>query len=717
VSAGTPAGLDLPPGDAAPGGAAAAGEVSPEALEESDETREWKKRDRDVNEAATLTGSAGLLHLQHAQSVAPGQFNLAFVTEYYTGNFLCTSSFPCSNQVNHAVITGDTMNHIGGDLALTVGVTDWLEAYAGTSAYANSDTANQPSLLQVLGDTDLGLKAYGHFGKILHVGGAAELWLINGSGAVGLDGGGTSGKFRGIATADLRGTEKHTPLRFSLNLTYSLDNSGDVVSAYEAQNNQVPVTRIERYGLNFNRVDHFDIGLGVEAFLLEDHIRPFLEYNIMIPINRQNYLCNPINASGDNCLANDQLAPSKLTVGARVLPWKHGFSLTAAFDIGVTGQNDFIQEMAPIPPWTLYLGAGWTVDTWDRPAKVETKIVEKSGPAAPLLGHIKGYVDEAGHPENGVPNAIVAFTNHPEITSLAASADGHFTTLGLPPGKYDFAVKAEGYKDGTCTATLAEAPPAPPPAAPAAPDAKAAPPAAPAPAGVADTSVTCTLESLPRIGKVVGRVRDAETRNGVSNIEIKLADSSGHEFSQTSDPSGAFHFDGLPPGGYQLTASGELYMNDVESIDVKPRVETPVDVVIMKRPKVALVAVTQKEITIRQQVQFAVDSAVILPESTALLTEIADVLNRNPRIHKVEIQGHTDSNGDDQHNQVLSEDRANSVRTWLVQHGVSSERLVANGYGEKKPLVPNVTEGNRQKNRRVQFIIQDQDKATPAPAK
>ena len=210
-------------------------------------------------------------------------------------------------------------------------------------------------------------------------------------------------------------------------------------------------------------------------------------------------------------------------------------------------------------------------------------------------------------------------------------------------------------------------------------------------------------------------MRDAETRNGVANAEIKLADSAGHEYTQQSDSSGTFHFDVVPPGSYQLTASADGYMNDVETLDVKPRVETPADVVIMKRPKNPLVAVTQKEITIKQQVQFAVDSAVILPESNGLLTEIADVLLRNPRIHKVEIQGHTDSNGDDNHNQVLSEDRANSVRTWLVSHGVSSERLDAKGYGEKNPLVPNVTEGNRQKNRRVQFIIIDQDKAAPAP--
>ena len=93
------------------------------------------------------------------------------------------------------------------------------------------------------------------------------------------------------------------------------------------------------------------------------------------------------------------------------------------------------------------------------------------------------------------------------------------------------------------------------------------------------------------------------------------------------------------------------------------------------------------------------------------MTEIADVLIRNPRIKRVEIQGHTDNTGTPEHNKQLSEQRADSVRLWLTQHGVTGDRLVARGFGQEKPLVPNVTAQNRSRNRRVQFQIVEQDPA------
>jgi outer membrane protein OmpA-like peptidoglycan-associated protein len=86
---------------------------------------------------------------------------------------------------------------------------------------------------------------------------------------------------------------------------------------------------------------------------------------------------------------------------------------------------------------------------------------------------------------------------------------------------------------------------------------------------------------------------------------------------------------------------------------------------------------------------------------------------KNPRIKRVEVQGHTDNTGTPDHNKQLSNDRAAAVVSWLSSHGVAADRMTAVGYGQTKPLVPNVTAGNRAKNRRVQFIIADQD---PAPA-
>ncbi len=693
--------------------------------------REWRERDSELGDGTTLTGGVGLLHMQHAQGGAAGQIRLGFTTEYFSAGFLCTADFPCARPGGGAALTSDSLDHIGGSLSVSASIVHGLELYAGTGAYANSDAQNRPSLIQVLGDTDLGVKFYGTVGRWFHLGAAAELWLINGTGAVGLDGSGTSAKFRLLATGDLRDLPKRVPLRFSVNGTYSLDNTGDVVTATEAARG-TSITRIERYGLQVNRVDHIDAAVGVELFAAKDRVRPFVEYGISIPVNRKNYLCKPNNISGDKCLANDAIAPSKLTAGFRVLPWKPGFSVTAAVDIGVTGVSDFIEEVSPQAPWTVYVGAGWAFDTRDRPPVERTKIVEKLVEMRPPPGgRVKGFVHEKDV-KDAVPTAIVSFEGHPEITSLATGADGRFTTHELPEGTWTFGVHADGFRDGTCSATLVKT------AAPAAtmsgatgpsgPIGPTAPtPAAGAPAGttgaaddrgvVADVEIDCPLEALPRVGRVVGHVRDADTNAPVANATLKLTDAMAKDLSLTSDNTGTYRFEAVSPGTATLTVDADGYMTQVQPVDVKPRADNASDVALRHRPKNPDVAVTAKEITIKKQVQFATDSATILPESDALLTEIADVFLRNPRIRRVEVQGHTDSEGPDEHNQTLSEQRAASVRGWLVAHGVQGERLEAKGYGEKKPLVPNVTPQNRARNRRVQFIILDQDPATPPGAK
>lgn len=669
---------------------------------ESPEEREWAERDRKLNEGAVLTGGVGLLHTQHAQGGAPGQFRVNFTTEFMSDGFLCTSQYPCRDprSTTGGTITKDTNDHVGGTLNLSVQVLKWLEAYGAISAYANSNDSNRPQLLQVLGDTTLGLKGHTGIGRVFHVGGAIDMWLVNGTGSVGLDGGGTSARFRGLGTADLRGLKKPLPLRFSLNGTYVLDNTGQVLADTE-RTRGTPVTRIERYGLNVNRVDHFDFHLGGEVFLAKERIRPFLEYNIAIPINRQGYLCRPNNPSSDGCLANDPVAPSSLTVGGRFFPWRGGFNLTAAVDIGVTGVGTFIEEVRPTPPWMVYLGAGWAFDTVERPQIVHERVVDRGGARG---RKIRGFVHEDGKTE-GVANAIVAWENHPDLTSLATGADGRFVTHELPDGPYTFAIRAEGYKPGTCTATVSKPAPKVPQAD--GDKAKAAPAPSAMPAG--DIQLDCTLQALPRMGNIVGHVKDADTGAAIPHATVKVVDTGKKEFSGAADGSGSFRFEQLGLGDAQVTVDADGYLALTENVDIKAQKDNAADLLLKKRPKNSNVTVGKGEIVIKQQIQFAVDSATILPESNGLLSEIADAIIKNPRIHRIEVQGHTDNTGTADHNKQLSDDRANAVVTWLTSHGVAADRLAARGYGQTKPLVPNVTAQNRAKNRRVQFIIVDQD--------
>jgi outer membrane protein OmpA-like peptidoglycan-associated protein len=116
-----------------------------------------------------------------------------------------------------------------------------------------------------------------------------------------------------------------------------------------------------------------------------------------------------------------------------------------------------------------------------------------------------------------------------------------------------------------------------------------------------------------------------------------------------------------------------------------------------------LVVVTAREIRIKEQIHFETNKAVIKADSFPILDAVRDVLRDNPKI-KLEIQGHTDNVGNGPYNMKLSQARADSVRQYIVTHGIEAGRLISKGYGMTQPLVPNSSEGNRALNRRVQFI-------------
>jgi outer membrane protein OmpA-like peptidoglycan-associated protein len=109
-------------------------------------------------------------------------------------------------------------------------------------------------------------------------------------------------------------------------------------------------------------------------------------------------------------------------------------------------------------------------------------------------------------------------------------------------------------------------------------------------------------------------------------------------------------------------------------------------------------------IVILETIAFSSGGATILPVSSRVLDAVASVLKGNPRIARMEVQGHTDSQGDDASNLDLSQRRAQAVVDALVQRGVDRGRLVARGYGETMPIDTNGTEAGRAHNRRVEFV-------------
>ncbi len=105
-----------------------------------------------------------------------------------------------------------------------------------------------------------------------------------------------------------------------------------------------------------------------------------------------------------------------------------------------------------------------------------------------------------------------------------------------------------------------------------------------------------------------------------------------------------------------------------------------------------------------ENIFFDVDKSILKPESITELNKLKVFLNMNSSL-KVELGGHTDSDGNAAHNLKLSDDRAKAVKDWLINNGIDASRLSHKGYGATKPRVPNDSAENKAKNRRTEVMI------------
>ena len=252
------------------------------------------------------------------------------------------------------------------------------------------------------------------------------------------------------------------PLIARLNVGYYLDRSAELTNRVEqARYDALPtsgpdarrsfadedrhlLSRVERFALNINRTDFLNIGIGFELPIVATTdviIAPIVEWNVGVPVNSRGYSCLWIPetpggstpaAGQDGCLQFQGFSsfPSTLSLGVRAQPGIRGLNLTAAVDIGTSGTNTFVRELAGNAPYNVILGASYAVDTYPVPPQIVEREVERQVEvriAPPVRGRIVGTVVEQGT-TTAVSGAVVSLQGL-DLTALSTACEWSFHDL------------------------------------------------------------------------------------------------------------------------------------------------------------------------------------------------------------------------------------------------------------------------------------------------
>lgn len=253
------------------------------------------------------------------------------------------------------------------------------------------------------------------------------------------------------------------------------------------------------------------------------------------------------------------------------------------------------------------------------------------------------------------------------VESVTSDPETGFYSVELPAGSIPVSVSADGYKAASATVVLE--------------------------AGQ-DVVVDFELEPVAGLGSIAGTVTEFEDGEPLLATLTVEVDDTTYTFQSTAD--GVFQFQ-VPEGTWTVKAVAEGYRASTDVVFVEADATTRVDFIL--RP-----ALEEGQVLSFDNIYFDSGSANIKPESYYVLDNVVEILNANPNA-RVQIAGHTDSDGSTSYNQTLSEQRATSVFNYLVQRGVPASMLTTVGFGESMPVVPNTSASNKAMNRRIEFTV------------
>lgn len=216
--------------------------------------------------------------------------------------------------------------------------------------------------------------------------------------------------------------------------------------------------------------------------------------------------------------------------------------------------------------------------------------------------------------------------------------------------------------------------------------------------------------------KGIFALRSDPTQTPVNGVEASLYKVDGKNFdfigTQVTANSNPFYYNLKRGDKFKINGNKEGYWPAVENISVNENEERDTIYQVFFIDKIE-----KKKVKI-ENIYFEFDKSLVIDYYKFKLDSVFGVMMQNPG-YSLEIQGHTDSKGSDAYNDKLSQNRANEAKAYLVGKGITTERIVAKGYGEKVPLAPNEKDGKddpegRARNRRVEFKILP-DKPEEAP--
>jgi outer membrane protein OmpA-like peptidoglycan-associated protein len=547
------------------------------------------------------------------------------------------------------VRAGDENTRVVGRLGLSYTPHPNVEVFGAFSALGNTSNFSDPELIQSQGDLRLGVKGFAPFAEGWAAGGALTAMLPTGSNDVGFNFSATSMDFRGFLTWDLA-SSADVPLLMHTNLAYYFDNSARLFK-YELQ-------RVERFAHQVSDFDLFEVGLGAEVPL--DYVTPFLEWRLGLPIgpgDERACSSNPIPCPRD---AGFGSFPHVLTLGVKGTPLP-GLALNLGVDIGLSTEE--ATGLPGTPPYNVLFGVAYLLDPTPAAAAMATD-ARAAGPTGWILGEV---VDsETGEP---VAGALVSYPGTDFTSQSTGLETGRFRSYELPPDtEVTVEVTHPEFEGRAFTRVIREG----------------------------EDAVRIRLERRQDLAVLAGRVVDRAGSPVAASIHV-----AGRETRQfEADPLESTFEEQLPIGRYVLTITAANHVSERRVVELAPG-QAQLEITLEPRPSSQVAVLRGDRIELEgAQVTFIDNGAELQMTSEGVLDQVAELMRAHPDL-ALRVVAHSDDRGSVE----VTQQQAERVVEYLVDVGIEARRLSAEGAGGERPRYPNITERNRQRNWRVEFLF------------